>query len=182
SMFNSSRSSSLASAISAIRSVLADKTIPANDGCNRAISINMPQGSLINPMPGRPVRARIEASYRVLDAIHDALSQAIPDRVPAQGYNSTTGLYLTQTRDNGPMRIYGDVLGGGYGGALGYDGAHALAGVLSSSRNTPIEAIEQIHPHLRMRHYRLVPDSCGAGEFRGGLGFSRAIEVLEDGV
>ncbi|MBS7700674.1 MULTISPECIES: hydantoinase B/oxoprolinase family protein [unclassified Chelatococcus] len=182
SMFNSSRSSSLASAISAVRSVLADKTIPANDGCNRALTIRMPEGSLINPSPGRPVRARIEASYRVLDAIHDALSQAIPQRVPAQGYNSTTGLYLTQARDNAPMRIYGDVLGGGYGGAPGYDGAHALAGVLSSSRNTPIESIEQIHPHLRMRHYRLVPDSCGAGEFRGGVGFSRAIEILEDGV
>ena len=80
------------------------------------------------------------------------------------------------------MRIYGDVLGGGYGAAPGYDGAHALAGVLSSSRNTPIESIEQIHPHIRMRHYRLVPDSCGAGEWRGGVGFSRAIEVLEDGV
>lgn len=182
SMFNSSRSSSIASAISAVRCLLADKTIPANDGCNRPIEIFMPEGSLINPMPGRPVRARIEASYRVLDAIHVALAQAIPDRVPAQGFNSTTGLYLTQKRENAPMRIYGDVLGGGYGGAPGYDGAHALAGVLSSSRNTPIESIEQIHPHIRMRHYRLVPDSGGAGEWRGGTGFSRAIEVLEDGV
>lgn len=182
SMFNSSRSSSLASAISAVRCLLADKTIPANDGCNRPIEIFMPEGSLINPTPGRPVRARIEASYRVLDAIHVALAQAIPDRVPAQGYNSTTGLYLTQKRENAPMRIYGDVLGGGYGAAPGYDGAHALAGVLSSSRNTPIESIEQIHPHIRMRHYRLVPDSGGAGEWRGGVGFSRAIEVLEDGV
>lgn len=182
SMFNSSRASSLAAASSAIRSILADKDIPANDGCNRPLKIHMPEGSLINPTPGRPVRARIEASYRVLDAIHAALAQAIPDRVPAQGYNSTTGLYLTQKRHKAPMRIYGDVLGGGYGGAKGYDGAHALAGVLSSSRNTPIEAIEQIHPHIRMRHYRLVQDSGGAGEWRGGLGFSRAIEVLEDGV
>lgn len=182
SMFNSSRASSLASASSAIRSVLADKDIPANDGCNGPLNVHMPLGSLINPMPGRPVRARIEASYRIVDAIHAALANAIPDRVPAQGYNSTTGLYLTQKRADAPMRIYGDVLGGGYGGARGYDGAHALAGVLSSSRNTPIEAIEQIHPHLRMRHYKLVQDSAGAGEWRGGLGFSRGIEVLEDNV
>ncbi|TKT78252.1 hydantoinase B/oxoprolinase family protein [Aquamicrobium sp. LC103] len=182
SMFNSSKASSLASASSAIRSILADKDIPANDGCNRPLDIHMPVGSLINPEPGRPVRARIEASYRIVDAIHAALAQVIPDRVPAQGYNSTTGLYLTQKREHAPMRIYGDVLGGGYGAAKGYDGAHALAGILSSSRNTPIEAIEQIHPHIRMRHYKLVQDSGGAGEFRGGLGFSRGIEVLEDNV
>jgi N-methylhydantoinase B len=182
SMFNSSAASSTAAAISAVRSILADKDIPANDGCLRPLRIKLPQGSILNPDPGLPVRARVIASYRLLDAVHQALGQAIPDRVPAQGFNSTTGLYLVQKRADGRIRIYADVLGGGYGAAPGYDGAHALAGILSSSRNTPIESIEQIHPQLRMLHYRLVPDSCGAGQWRGGLGFSRAIEVLEDGI
>ena len=182
SMFNSSKSSSLAAAISAVRCLLADKDIPANDACNRLIEIRLPEGTIVNPMPGRPVRARIAVSYRVLDAIHEALGQAIPDRVPAQGFNSTTGLYLVQERPSGGTRIYADVLGGGYGGAPQYDGAHALAGVLSSSRNTPIESIEQIHPHIRMLRYGLVPDSGGAGKWRGGLGFTRAIQVLEDNV
>lgn len=182
SMFNCSTSSALAAAISSVRSILADKDIPANDGCMRPVKVILPRGSILNPEPGLPVRARVLASYRLLDAVHDALTQIIPERVPAQGFNSTTGLYLTQKRADGSMRIYADVLGGGYGAAPGYDGAHALAGILSSSRNTPIESIEQIHPQLRMLHYRLVPDSCGAGQWRGGLGFSRAIEVLEDGI
>lgn len=182
SMFNSSYSSSFASAVTAVRCILADKEIPANDGCNRPFHILFPEGSILNPEPGLPVRARILGSYRLLDAVHDALSKAIPELVPASGFNSTTGLYLTQKRENEPMRIYADVLGGGYGAAKNYDGANALAGLLSSSRNTPIEAIEQIHPQLRMRHYALVPDSCGAGTWQGGLGFSRAIEILEDNV
>lgn len=182
SMFNSSRSSSLAAIVSAVRSVLADKDIPANDGLMNLLDIRLPQGSILNPDPGKPVRARIEASYRAADAVYAALAQAIPERVPSDGFNSTTGLYLTQTTTGGRVRIYGDVLGGGYGAGVNYDGAHALAGILSSSRNTPIEAIEQIHPHIRMRHYKLVQDSSGAGQWRGGLGFSRAIEVLEDGV
>lgn len=182
SMFNSSTSSALAAAISSVRSILADKDIPANDGCLRPIHVKLPAGSILNPQPGLPVRARVIASYRLLDAVHDALAKAVPDRVPAQGFNSTTGLYLTQKRPDGRIRIYADVLGGGYGAAPDYDGAHALAGILSSSRNTPIESIEQIHPQLRMLHYRLVPDSCGAGRWRGGLGFSRAIQVLEDGI
>ena len=182
SMFNSSTAAAMAAAVSSVRCLLADKDIPANDGCMRPITVKLPAGSILNPDRGLPVRARVIASYRLLDAVHDALTQAMPDRVPAQGFNSTTGLYLTQRRANGTMRIYADVLGGGYGAAPDYDGAHALAGVLSSSRNTPIESIEQIHPHLRMLHYRIVADSSGAGQWRGGLGFSRAIEVLEDGV
>ncbi|MDI4235603.1 hydantoinase B/oxoprolinase family protein [Bradyrhizobium sp. Arg237L] len=115
SMFNSSKSSSIAAAISAVRCLLADKDIPANDACNRLIDIRLPEGTIVNPTPGRPVRARIAVSYRVLDAIHEALGKAIPDRVPAQGFNSTTGLYLVQERPNGGTRIYADVLGGGYG-------------------------------------------------------------------
>ncbi|ETF02930.1 methylhydantoinase [Advenella kashmirensis W13003] len=182
SMFNSSFSSSFASAVTAVRCILGDKDIPVNDGCNRPLHILFPEGSILHPEPGLPVRARILGSYRLLDAVHDALSKAMPEQVPASGFNSTTGLYLTQKRENGAMRIYADVLGGGYGAARNYDGAHALAGLLSSSRNTPIEAIEQIHPQLRMRHYALVPDSCGAGTWQGGLGFSRAIEILEDNV
>lgn len=182
SMFNSSRSSSLAAIISAVRCVLADKDIPANDGLAKVLDIRLPQGSILNPDPGLPVRARIEVSYRAVDAVHQALAQAVPDKVPAEGFNSTTGLYLVQSRPGGGMRIYGDVLGGGYGAGPDYDGAHALAGILSSSRNTPIEAIEQVHPHIRMKGYALVQDSCGAGRWRGGLGFRRSIEVLEDGV
>ncbi|VTU37598.1 Acetophenone carboxylase delta subunit [Variovorax sp. PBS-H4] len=182
SMFNCPTSSALAAAIAAVRSLLNDKEIPANEGCLRPIKVVFPPQSIMNPDPGLPVRARANVCYRLIDAVQDALAQIIPDRVPAQGFNSTTGLYLTQRRPGGGMRIYADVLGGGYGAASDYNGAHALASILGSSRNTPIESIEQVHSQLRMLHYRLVPDSCGAGQWRGGLGFSRAIEILEEGI
>jgi len=182
SMFNCPTSSALAAAIAAVRSLLNDKEIPANEGCMRPIKVVFPAHSIMNPDPGLPVRARANVCYRLIDAVQDALAQVIPNRVPAQGFNSTTGLYLTQKRPDGSTRIYADVLGGGYGAAPDYDGAHALASILGSSRNTPIESIEQVHSQLRMLHYRLVPDSCGAGQWRGGLGFSRAIEILEDGI
>jgi len=48
------------------------------------------------------------------------------------------------------------------------------AGIPRSSRNTPIEAIELIHPRIGMRHYKLVQDSGGAGELRDGW-VSRAV-------
>jgi N-methylhydantoinase B len=44
--------------------------------------------------------------------------------------------------------------------------------------NTPIEIIEMSFP-LRVEEYSLVPDSGGAGTWRGGLGVRRVWRVLE---
>ncbi|MGX9963503.1 hydantoinase B/oxoprolinase family protein [Roseomonas sp. F4] len=181
-MFNCPVASASAAAFTALRNVLADHDMPANDGCNRPLTLIFPEGSVVNPNRGAPVRARMLVAYRALDAIHAALAQAAPRRVPAQGFNTTTGFYIAQSRPNGVWRVYVDVLGGGYGAAPNYDGADATDGPLASCRNTPIESIEQVYPHLRMESYALLPDSGGAGEWRGGLGFCRAIRILEEGV
>ena len=44
--------------------------------------------------------------------------------------------------------------------------------------NTPIEVLEMSFP-LRVEEYALVPDSGGAGTWRGGLGVRRSWRVLE---
>jgi N-methylhydantoinase B len=122
------------------------------------------------------------AALRVLDAVHGALSGALPDSVPAQGYNTTTGFYIAQPQKDGTVKVFLDVMGGGYGAAKDYDGASAVDTPLGSCRNTPVEAIEQASPHLRVVGYKLAESSCGAGKFQGGLGFSRSIMAVEDGV
>lgn len=180
-MFNCPLASSMAGAVTALRCVLGDRDMPANDGCNRPLTLIFPEGSLLNPRRGAPVRARATAAARVLDAVHAALAQVVPERVPGQGSNTTTGFYLTKPRPEGGMHLHLDVLGGGWGGAQGYDGVHATDHVLSSCRLTPVESIEQVNPHLLMRGFGLVPDSGGAGEFNGGLGFVRRFEMREGG-
>jgi N-methylhydantoinase B len=176
-MFNCPLSSSYAAAFAAIRAVVSDKEIPANDGCNRPLHLHVPEGSLLNPRFPAPVRARMQAASRAFNAIHAALARPLPDRVPAPGFDTTTGFYLSQRRP-GAYRVFGDVLGGGYGAGRGYDGADATDNPLSNCRNTPIEAIEQVHDHLLIRRYALLPDSGGPGQWRGGLGFCREVEIL----
>ncbi|MGE0713904.1 MAG: hydantoinase B/oxoprolinase family protein [Alphaproteobacteria bacterium] len=181
-MFNCPLSSAHAAALTAVRSVIADKEIPNNDGCNRPLKLIFPHGSVLNPRKLAPVRARMASAYRAFDAVHAALATAMPERVPAQGFNTTTGFYIAQQRQDGRFRVYVDVLGGGYGAGHGYDGADALDNALSNCRNTPVESIEQTNGHLLVRSYALRPDSGGAGRWRGGLGFAREVEVLEEGV
>jgi N-methylhydantoinase B len=182
SMFNCPLSSAHAAAFAAVRCIIQDKDIPANDGCNRSLHLKFPKGSVLNPNPPAPVRARMTSAYRAFDAIHMALSKAAPERVPAQGFNCTTAFYFTQQRKDGTFRVLADILGGGYGGCQDYDGADAVDCILSNCSNTPVESIEQVHPHLRLKSYSLLPDTGGPGEWRGGLGFRREVEILEDDV
>ena len=46
---------------------------------------------------------------------------------------------------------------------------------------TPVEIFESEYP-LRVRRYEVVCDSAGAGRHRGGIGYARECEVLEDSV
>jgi len=183
SMFNSPWASSIAAAVTAVRSILADTEIPANDGCNRPMKIILPKGSILNPNPGAPVRARATASCRALDAIHDALGKAMPERIPAQGNNATTGFFLTHApKKGGKVRIHLDVLGGGWGAARGYDAINATDHVLSSCRLTPTESIEQIYDHVRMDAFGLCLGSGGAGMNTGGMGIFRRYRITTDDV
>ncbi|HEX7072792.1 MAG TPA: hydantoinase B/oxoprolinase family protein [Hyphomicrobiaceae bacterium] len=181
-MFNSPLASSIAGGVTALRSILGDRDMPANDGCNRPLTLIIPEGTLLNPRPGAPVRARATACCRALDAVHAALGQVLPERTPAQGANSTTGFFLTHARPDGGVDIHLDVLGGGWGAAKGYDAIHATDHVLSSCRLTPTESIEQLSPHLLIESFGLIQDSWGAGAFNGGMGLFRRFRVLKEDV
>ena len=85
-------------------------------------------------------------------------------------------------RDGEAYSIFIEDIGGGWGGTPIGDGADMLDAPLSNCRITPAEAIEFDHPFIRVARYELIPDSAGAGRFRGGLGSVREFEVLDDGV
>jgi N-methylhydantoinase B len=180
-MMNCPLASSQAAVMSALRCLISDKGLPVNDGCSRPVVAVFPYGSVINPGPGAPVRARAAVAYRVFDAIHTAFADVMPERVPAEAFNSTFAMYLTQGSKHG-MKVHVDIFGGGFGACRDYDGANAVDCIMSNCRATPVEAIEFAHPHLLVRSFALEIDSGGAGRWRGGLGFHRRIEVLENGL
>lgn len=175
--------STCSSAFSAIKmAVTAGRaTIASNDGCYRPIHIHAPAGSILNPTAPSATRARMCGAYRVFDAILLALQQALPDRAAGLGFHVNTTVGLTR-RDGEAYSIFIEDIGGGWGGTPIGDGADMLDAPLSNCRITPAEAIEFDHPFIRVARYELIPDSGGAGRFRGGLGSVREFEVLDDGV
>jgi len=72
-----------------------------------------------------------------------------------------------------------EIIGSAYGGGAGHDGTSATATHLSNLHMTPIEILEAEFP-CRITQFDLVPDSGGAGEWRGGLSMRREYELLAD--
>ncbi len=174
--------STVSSALSAMKMVLdRDNTIPANAGCFRPISLLAPEGSFVNPLPPAATRARMCGAYRIFDSVLAALQQARPDAVPAQGFHVNTTVGFSHA-DHGSYAIFIEDIGGGWGGTPDHDGADMVDTPLSNCRITPVEALERDHPYLRVERYALLPDSGGAGEYRGGLGMERVFRVLKSGV
>ena len=94
-------SSTLSAALSCVKSVLTSPDIPYNEGMARPIRIKVPYGSLLNPRPPAPVRARMIPAYRVFNAVMKAMAQALPDKVIATGFDCTTAFCLSPPRREG---------------------------------------------------------------------------------
>lgn len=173
--------STVSAALSCVKAVLTSADIPFNEGLKRPITVTAPYGTLLNPKPPAPVRARMEAGYRVWNAVMKALAQVVPEKVIACGYD-TTYVGAFSHLGAGGYKIYLEVFGGGYGASASTDGCDAVDGPLSNCANAPIESLDMDHDFVRVKEYSLIQDSGGAGEFRGGLGFVRRYEVLKEGV
>jgi N-methylhydantoinase B len=146
--------------------------IPANSGCYRPVSVTLPEGSVVNASFPAPVAGRMVVNHRIATAVFGALAQMIPSRIPASYYAISYVYALQTTGAQTKRQVYFDIEVGGWGGHARGDGASALSCGLHNNTNAPIEMVEAKYP-VTFRRYGLIPDSGGAGEFRGGLGLVR---------
>lgn len=167
-------------ALSAVKTVLTGPDVPFNSGVSRPMTIKAPYGSVLNPKPPAPVRARMVSAYRAYDSILKALAQAVPDKVSAPGFDCTTISCLSHLGNKG-YAVHIEPLGGGWGASTQSDGCDAIDNVLSNCANTPIEALDTEYEFFRVRSYEIVADSFGHGRQRGGAGFRRTYDILQDG-
>ncbi|MFW5934877.1 MAG: hydantoinase B/oxoprolinase family protein [Halolamina sp.] len=167
-----------------------DPEIPPNHGCYRPITIDAPERSLVNPEPpAAVVGGNLETSQRVTDVVLGAFATEAPERVLAACQGTMNNVTFGGTDPRGvdtdgavdaeghPYAFY-ETQGGGFGGRAGKDGMDGVHVHMSNTMNTPAEVLETAYP-LRVVRYALRPDSGGAGEFRGGLGLRRDIEVRD---
>ncbi len=154
--------------------------IPPNSGCWRPVQVTAPEGSVVNArMPAPVVYANHEISHRVADMVMAAMYRISPDHVMAasQGTSAVITFGGLDPR-SGERYVSYESLKGGFGARPVKDGINAVASTISNMMNTPIEILEMSFP-LRVEEYALIPDSGGAGKWRGGLGTRRVWRVLD---
>ena len=66
---------------------------------------------------------------------------------------------------------------GAWGGRPDKDGLEAVTNASQNLSNMPVEVMEAEHP-VRVEEYAFVPDTCGAGKWRGGVGLRRSYRIL----
>jgi len=161
-----------------VRCVLA-KDLPNNVGLFRCIKVKAPEASVLNPVMPGPCAARALTGYRVFDTMLGALAQIVPDRVPAAGEGGNSVICISGLRPNRQPFIIVDMICGAWGGRPDKDGVEAVTNASQNLSNMPVEVMEAEHP-VRIEDYSFVPDSCGAGLYRGGVGIRRSYRILAD--
>jgi N-methylhydantoinase B len=152
---------------------LIDPDIPLNEGFYRPIRIIAPEGSAVNATHPTAIVGGWEVSMRLCELLFEALSQALPGRVPAgtKGTVCQVGFGGKDPR-SGDYYCFYETIAGGYGGRIGSDGPDAVQTHFQNTQNAPVEETEMNYP-VRIPRYSLIPDSDGPGRTRGGLGLCR---------
>jgi N-methylhydantoinase B len=152
---------------------LVDPDVPINEGFYKPIRVAAPEGSTVNARHPGAIVGGWEVSTRLCEVLFKALSQAMPEKVPAgtKGMICHVGFGGTDPR-SGDYYTFLETLAGGFGGRCRSDGPDAVQTNVQNTQNAPVEETELNYP-VRIARYSLIPDSEGPGRFRGGLGLCR---------
>lgn len=155
-------------------------TMQFNDGMRDVVKFVYAPRTITNAESPAPVSSYQKANLRLTDVILEALATFNPSRgIAGSGSSGSLSINWHQGGKPGHNTLQYEILGSAYGGGHGNDGCNATATHLSNLHVTPVEIIESEYP-CRITEFAMVQDSGGAGEYRGGIGFRRRYEVMQD--
>ena len=165
-------------AVCYVLKAMLDSDIPNNQGVLDAVEVVAPMGTMVSCIAPASVAARAHTSQRIIDVVIGALSSALPEAaVGAANGANTMAVFAGNDPETGQPYVYLETLGGGFGGRNDRDGKDGVQVHITNTSNLPIEAIEMEYP-LRVDRYGFIPDSGGAGKYRGGLGLQRVVRPI----
>ncbi len=162
-----------------------DPDIKPNAGCYRAITINAPKGSIVNPH----FPAACTGGNEIAGVVHNTVFRALASiprgedgsgpHVMACDQGSSNNMIISgrNPADGGRYVIY-EYPEGGWGANSERDGLSAIWSIVGNTWNVPVEVVEERFP-VRVERYELRQDSGGAGTHRGGLGIRRDHRILD---
>jgi N-methylhydantoinase B len=178
---NVTKNGLLATAFYSLKALI-DPSIPSNAGIYRAFTVQTQPGMIVDARNPASVGERIDTCMRVADVIFGALAPAVGERAMAGCNSSCTSAIFSTVGEDGRFYVYLETIAGGSGAQRDMDGLSGVQVHMTNTSNLPIEALETEFPFLMVRKYRLLPDTGGAGMYRGGLGIEREFMALKDDI
>ncbi len=158
---------------------LLGEPLPAGGGSMSAVTLALPEGTLVNARPPASVAAgNVETSQRITDVLIRAFAVALPDLMPAlsQGTMNNQTVGGMDPRNGEPFAYY-ETVGGGMGGGPTGPGLSGVHVHMSNTMNTPVEALEHAYP-FRITRYGIRRGTGGTGLHPGGDGLRRDLMIL----
>lgn len=149
-------------------------SIPYNDGLFIPIRMKVPPATILSARYPAPVRMKASTGTFIPFAIFGAMAGVVPERVVAESGIKCV-LRCFATADDGRALAETPHIMGGMGARYSKDGVACMA-FPAAGGETPVEMIENSLP-ITILHKRLVADSGGPGQFRGGAGQEIAIRA-----
>jgi N-methylhydantoinase B len=164
-------------AVAFVVKAIIGREIPNNSGFLRLLNVTAPKGTIVNMSFPAACAARAVTAYRVTDALFGAFAPLLPDRVPAAGDGGPAVISVGGEDEHGAPFVFMELISSAFGGRPGMDGLEGVASPIVNAQNTSCELIEATYP-IRVEHYGFVPDTGGAGQYRGGLAVRRDVRFL----
>jgi N-methylhydantoinase B len=182
--FNSGATTGLGCTQVAYKCITSPRDYPINDGSFRSLTSIVPPGRIVSAVRPAPMRQWMTFPMTIIDTVFKALAPAIPDRVIAGHHADLVSANIHGVDPKKREFFIGGFgpLGGGWGAKRSEDGVSATVCLNDGdTHNAPCEQVETKIPVVVESH-ALIPDSGGAGRYRGGLGVERTVRVLAPAV
>ena len=161
-------------------SMMAGNGEQPNEGFFRPLVVKTRKGSMFDPVSPAPCFLNGWPGLQVIEVIYKILSEKLPEAFPASSGGCLIGAVWWGKREkDGESWADGAPHPVGQGGFSGGDGVTSMHHNSAGTRISPTEIWESRNPWL-IKKIELAKDSCGAGEFRGGLGLDLEFEMLEE--
>ncbi|HEY4773434.1 MAG TPA: hydantoinase B/oxoprolinase family protein [Xanthobacteraceae bacterium] len=177
--YNSGPSTSIGCAQMAFKCISAPTDYPINDGTFRSLKVIAPTGTVVSAVRPAPMRWWMTYPMTVVDTVFKALQPAIPERVIAGHHADLVTAQIHGINPRTREFFIGGLgpLGGGWGAKLTEDGVSAtVCANDGDTHNSPNEQVEAKFPVV-VERCALIPDSGGAGRYRGGLGIESVVRA-----
>ena len=155
-----------------------DPTILFNDGYADVIKVSIPEGSVLRPKAPAPLSNRLVVMARLFDVLGAVYAKAIGFNVSGS-YGTSPNFVYSGVKEDGESFQTMEILYGGIPAIPGKDGLDGHSW-WPEFLAVPAEYMETYYPMI-VEEYSVRPDSCGAGEFRGGCGIKKVYRFLADG-